>query len=120
VGGGPARDREQPPTEPVTERSSLQAGARRLAERSSLYDERDPAVGRRFLNDVGAAFDTVTHAPDRWPPVQGLPPTRRMHYYVMSNFPYTVVYRRRGEDTVEIVAVAQHKRDSRYWAPRSR
>jgi hypothetical protein len=40
-----------------------------------------------------------------------------MHYYVMSAFPYTIVYQRRAEDTVEIVAVA-HQRQSRYWDPR--
>ncbi len=38
-----------------------------------------------------------------------------MHYYVMPKFPYTVVYQRRAEDIVEIVAVAHHKRQSKYW-----
>jgi hypothetical protein len=38
-----------------------------------------------------------------------------MHYYVMPKFPYTVVYQRRVEDIVEIVAVAHHKRQSKYW-----
>ena len=69
---------------------------------------------------MGATFDTVTDAPDRWPTVQGLPSNRRMHYYVMPDFPYTVVYQRRGEDTVEIVAIAHHKRRQHYWAPRAR
>jgi hypothetical protein len=68
---------------------------------------------------VGAAFDIVTEAPDRWPLVQGLPRSRSMHYYVMPNFPYTVVYQRRGEETVEIVSLAHHKR-RRYWAPAAR
>jgi hypothetical protein len=44
-----------------------------------------------------------------------------MHYYVMRRFPYTVVYQRRGEDTVEIVALAHHKRRTEYWErPRRR
>jgi hypothetical protein len=42
-----------------------------------------------------------------------------MHYYVMPDFPYTIVYQGRGEDTVEIVAVAHNKRRPQYWAPRA-
>jgi hypothetical protein len=57
----------------------------------------------------------VTDAPERWPLVQGLPPSRRMHYYVMPDFPYTVVYQRRGEDVIEIVALAHQKRRPQYW-----
>jgi plasmid stabilization system protein ParE len=88
-----------------------------IREGAHYYDTEDKTsnVTARFLNAVGAAFDTVTEAPQRWPRVQGLPPNRSMHYYVMQNFPYTVVYQRRGEDTVEIVAVAHHKRQSKYW-----
>ena len=43
-----------------------------------------------------------------------------MHYYVMPHFPCTVVYQRRGEDVVEIVALAHHKRRPQYWAPGAR
>jgi hypothetical protein len=42
-----------------------------------------------------------------------------MRYYVMAVFPYTVVYQRRDEDLVEIVAVAHQKR-RRYWERRRR
>ncbi len=73
----------------------------------------------RFLNAVERAFDTFTEAPDRWPLVNGLSPNRRMRYYVMAVFPYTVVYQRRDEDLVEIVAVAHQKR-RRYWERRRR
>lgn len=69
----------------------------------------------RFLSAVGAAFDTVTEAPQRWPLVKGLPPNRVMHYYVMSGFPYTIVYQLRAEDVVEVVAVAHQKRETKYW-----
>ena len=37
-----------------------------------------------------------------------------MHYYVMPRFPYTVVYQLRVADTVEIIAVAHHKRRSMF------
>jgi plasmid stabilization system protein ParE len=57
----------------------------------------------------------VTEAPQRWPLVKGLPPNRAMHYYVMSGFPYTIVYQLRAEDTVEIMAVAHQKRQTKYW-----
>lgn len=79
------------------------------------YDERDPDVCDRFLNAVGAAFQTITEAPQRWPLVKGLPANRAMHYYVMSRFPYTIVYQLRVENTLEIVAVAHQKRQTKYW-----
>jgi hypothetical protein len=60
----------------------------------------------------------VTEAPQRWPLVKGLSANRAMHYYVMSGFPYTVVYQLRAEDVIEIVAVAHHKRDAKYWQRR--
>jgi hypothetical protein len=41
-----------------------------------------------------------------------------MRYYVMSGFPYTIVYQPRAEDVVEIVAVAHHRRYVKYWEPR--
>jgi plasmid stabilization system protein ParE len=86
-----------------------------IREGAHWYDERDPAVCGRFLDAVGAAFDTVAEAPQRWPMVKGLPSNRPMHYYVMSGFPYTIVYQWRAEDTVEIVAVAHQKRQTKYW-----
>ncbi len=87
-----------------------------LHEGARYYDAEDKTsnVSARFLNAVGAAFDTVAEAPQPWPRVQGLPPNRSMQYYVMLKFPYTVVYQRRAEDIVEIVAVAHHKRQSKY------
>lgn len=43
-----------------------------------------------------------------------------MHYYVMSGFPYTIVYQLRTEDIIEIVAVAHQKRRRLYWKKRRR
>jgi hypothetical protein len=43
-----------------------------------------------------------------------------MHYFVMAVFPYTVVYQLRGEDIVEIVAVAHQKRRRLYREKRPR
>jgi len=83
---------------------------RDIRESARWYDERDPEVCDRFINTVGAAFDMISEAPQRWPLVRGLSPGRVMHYYVMSGFPYTIVYQLRAEDTVEILAVAHQKR----------
>ena len=118
---GAPGDRRQSAAEPVALNLLLSLQAREdIREGARWYDQRDPAVRARFLNTVGGAFDTILEAPERWPLVQGLPPNRRMRYYVISVFPYTVVYQRRDEDTVEIVAVAHQKRRRLYWERRRR
>ena len=121
MAGSAPGHRRQSPAEPVALNLLLSLQAREdIRKGAHWYDERDPAVRARFLNSVGGAFDTILEAPERWPLVEGLPPNRHMRYYVMPVFPYTVVYQRRTEDTVEIVAVAHQKRRRSYWEVRRR
>lgn len=89
-----------------------------MREGARFYERRDPDLRRRFLNTLGAVFDLIAEAPLRWPVVRGLPSERPLRYYVMPDFPYTVVFQVRSEDTLQIVAVGHQKRRPRYWALR--
>lgn len=76
------------------------------------YESRSLIAAERFLIEVERALDLVREAPERWPLFRlGL---RR---YVLSAFPYTIVYRVTS-DNVDVYAVAHTKRRILYWRKR--
>jgi toxin ParE1/3/4 len=77
------------------------------AERSS----RAPAV---FIKEIDKAIDSILNAPKRWPVFEE--DCRRLPLF---RFPYSIVYRERSTDVVQIVAVAHGRRRSGYWRARS-
>jgi plasmid stabilization system protein ParE len=85
---------------------------RDIEEGIAFYSERSLIAAERFLGEIEAALDLVVEAPERWPPYRA--GTRR---YVMSAFPYSIVYRvsRAG---IQVFAVAHAKRRPRYWTGR--
>jgi plasmid stabilization system protein ParE len=74
------------------------------------------AVGRivalRFLDEVERATESIADAPRRW--TRG---THGTHRLSLVKYPFTIVYRVRGDD-VEIVAVAHQSRRPGYWSDR--
>jgi plasmid stabilization system protein ParE len=69
-------------------------------------------VAERFLHEIDMALELIADAPDRWPLSRGN--TRR---YVMSTFPYCIVYRIM-KNAVQVFAVAHAKRRPQYWQDR--
>jgi plasmid stabilization system protein ParE len=76
------------------------------------YRERSPRAAARFLAEVERAMVLIREAPDVWPVFEE--GTRR---YVLSGFPYSVIYRVRG-GSLQVVALAHHKRKPMYWQSR--
>ena len=60
----------------------------------------------------------VAAAPERWPLAPRVLASRGARKYLLERFPYVVIYRPVGDDEVEVVAVAHHKRRPRYWTER--
>jgi plasmid stabilization system protein ParE len=75
------------------------------------YQERDPAVARRFDHLIRRVTTLIADSPERWPIRNG---SRR---YVLRRFPFTVAYLFDG-GIVSIIAVAHHKRDPGSWEHR--
>ena len=69
-------------------------------------------MAERFLDEVEAALDLILEAPERWPTFR-----LGMRRYVMSAFPYAVVYRV-TLDAVEVYGIAHAKRRPTYWRGR--
>ena len=85
---------------------------RDLEEGLRFYLGRSAVAGERFLADVDAGLALLQEAPERWPLFHlG---TRR---FVMAAFPYSIIYRKVG-DEVQVIAVAHAKRRPTYWGKR--
>jgi plasmid stabilization system protein ParE len=83
-----------------------------LQDAAAWYDERSPGLGLRLTLAVRKKSDEILEAPQRWPLSAG---SRRV---LLGRFPYALVYRERGADEIEIVAVAHLKRRVTYWSGR--
>ncbi|MGA7687007.1 MAG: type II toxin-antitoxin system RelE/ParE family toxin [Terriglobales bacterium] len=86
-----------------------------LAELKSAvvwYDQRSESAGDAFVAQIDHAIDLITADPKRWP--QGERGTRR---FVLSRFPYAVVYYEKPT-TIQILAFAHGHRSPGYWEGR--
>jgi plasmid stabilization system protein ParE len=85
---------------------------RDLADGLAFYASHSPIAAERFLDEVEAALEVITAAPERWP-LHGL----GMRRYVPATFPYSIVYRVSGT-AIEVYAVAHAKRRPFFWRRR--
>ena len=85
---------------------------RDLEDGLAFYSIRSLIAAERFLSEVEAALDLIAEAPERWPLHRA--GTRR---YVMSAFPYSIVYRV-APHALQVFAVAHAKRRPHYWSRR--
>jgi toxin ParE1/3/4 len=80
---------------------------------SIWLDSREPGLGARFLDAVDAAVKYTIAFPSA---------ARRDEFglkrKVISRFPYTIIYETKA-GTLQILAVAHHQRDERYWRERA-
>lgn len=76
------------------------------------YADRDLETADRFYLELTEAISSVTTIPDTWPAY--LHGTRR---YLLHRFPYSLIYREK-EATIQIVALAHHRRKPGYWSKR--
>jgi plasmid stabilization system protein ParE len=91
-----------------------ESARREARDATRFYIARDPRVAERFVAAVDHAVARIAEAPQRWPPY--LHGTRR---YVLSRFPFEVVYRATDE-AIQVVAVAHTRRKPGYWRRRKR
>ena len=86
-----------------------------FAEVQAAYDwyaTRNPAAAAGFIDELDNAVEQIGTFPEAG--ISYLLGTRR---YVMRRFPFTVIYRDRG-NRIEVVAVAHGRRKPGYWKKR--
>ena len=88
----------------------LAADEAQAAER--WYRERNEIASARFQRELDGALNLISERPSTGSPYLGN--TRRL---LLRRFPFSVVYRVRG-DNVQIVAIAHARRRPGYWRAR--
>jgi toxin ParE1/3/4 len=83
-----------------------------LAEAANFYDERQPGVGRHFLDAIREAGENIRRNSEWWPVFEA--PVRGCRVYP---FPYRLLYRELP-DRIQIVAVYHSSRRPDGWKNR--
>jgi plasmid stabilization system protein ParE len=79
----------------------------------SWYAERSPHAAAAFLSEIDHAISSILEAPRRWPVLEG--ECRRI---ALVRFPYFIVYREKGNNLIQVLAVAHGRRRPGYWRMR--
>ena len=77
------------------------------------YESKQAGLGARYLAEVLAALEYICESPHRFPVVR--PPSLRR--LALRRFPFAIVFREFA-DSVQVVAIAHHRRAPDYWAKR--
>ncbi|HKW15988.1 MAG TPA: type II toxin-antitoxin system RelE/ParE family toxin [Terriglobales bacterium] len=77
------------------------------------YRQQSPDAARKFDAEVEHALLQVVQGPKRW--TSGRFNTRR---YLLRRFPFLLIYREQGRDSIQIVALAHTSRKPGYWTER--
>jgi plasmid stabilization system protein ParE len=83
-----------------------------MNDAAAFYAQRDVRVGLRFLAETKRCLESILASPERWP--SHLYDTRR---YRFRRFPYSVIYRVRGE-VLRVLAVPHDHQAPGYWRRR--
>lgn len=83
-----------------------------ILEALAWYAERSALAARAFVQEMMSMVVLADRSPETWPRSFGN--TRRI---VFPHFPFDLVFRMKGE-TIDIVAVAHHRRRPWYWRNR--
>ena len=83
-----------------------------IFEALEWYAERSLLAARAFVQELTSMVVLADRSPETWP--RGFGNTRRI---VFPHFPFDLVFRMKDE-TLEIVAVAHHRRRPMYWRSR--
>jgi len=82
-------------------------------EMVAYYETQQPGLGASYLAEFESVLERVCEAPSRYP-IERQPDIRRIS---LQRFPFTVFFRESG-GTVQVLAVAHHRRRPAYWLRR--
>ena len=82
-------------------------------ETVAYYEIQQPGLGASYLAEFELAMAWVCESPNRYP-IEGQPDIRRIK---LLRFPFTILFRE-SQGTVQVLAVAHHRRRPSYWLSR--
>ena len=97
-------------------RSRIQFHREAGAEYDAAFDwylKRNPDAALRFDSEVCRALEQIAHAPERW--TAG---PFNTHRFLLRQFPYMLIYRKRTSREIQVLALAHTSRNPGYWKNR--
>jgi len=88
-----------------------------LRDALEFYASRSPEHSERFLARLTEGVMEISEHPARYPREEHVGRNREVRRYVLTNFPYSLIYEVEPRGIL-IVAVAHHSRRSGYWRRR--
>lgn len=82
-------------------------------ETIAFYENRQAGLGAEYLTEFEQMLEQIRTHPHRYPIIHD-PDIRRAR---MPRFPFAILYRA-GDDRIEVLAVAHHRRRPSYWKSR--
>lgn len=83
-----------------------------LNEAAAYYAKARPGLGDAFLNEAQRAVDALALSP-----LAGTVVDKDVRWWLLSRFPYSILYRVRL-DHIRVLAIAHQKRRPLYWRGR--
>ena len=78
------------------------------------YRQRSKRAAEGFIEEIERALNNVLSAPQRWPKSKG-----GWRRFPLFRFPYSIIYREKTTNEIEVIAVAHARRRPRYWETRT-
>ena len=76
------------------------------------YEEKSEGLGVRFVSKLENAFDAIRYAPSAWAFFR-----YGFRRYMVSHFPFSVVYKE-TEEKIYVIAVMHHRQSPERWEKR--
>jgi plasmid stabilization system protein ParE len=78
------------------------------------YQEQVKGLGHDFIQELDEAFSSIQSLPSTWPKMGQF--HRR---FILSRFPYSVIYKNVDADKIFVVAIMHNHRKPGYWNERN-
>lgn len=83
-----------------------------MVDVADFYENQEPGLGNRFLDDMDRGLCSITKKTNAWPIISD-----SIRKKVLNRFPYSILYRVK-KSTIFILAVMHHRRLPKYWKNR--
>ena len=88
-----------------------------LTDAARWYEERQPGLGRRYLQAVDTIFQQIARHPKAGAPAPQVAPELGVRRAPITSFPYAVIYLELPAE-IRILAIVHDRRRPGYWLSR--
>ena len=76
------------------------------------YEEQSAGLGLSFVDELEKSYEAISNFPKSWSPFRF-----GFKRYILSRFPFSVVYKEEQE-TIFVIAVMHNSRNPKFWEAR--